>query len=327
MPKIDTIEELMLVLNEHPQWLEALRTRLLTRELIELPRRFAEFAASVDQNFAQAEHRVDGIEQTIGGMEQTISGMGERMDGMEQTISGMGERMDGMEQTISGMGERMDGMQQTISGMGERMDGMQQTIGGMQRTMGEMNERMDTFATKDQQQKIVDRLGRLKGFMAERSARADAHGIAMDMGLRRPRLLSRAEAAELAYSPALAHLSRGERISFRKADILIEAADEAASPATSRSRLLTPPTSATQSARFATPSCCGAPQAARPALRSPMSAWTTASAPPSSRATSTCTNSPTTATPPTSSSASRPGRHPSRACVNGHGAVYALRHI
>lgn len=70
----------------------------------------------------------------------------------------------------------------------------------------------------------------LDGVFAERSARADAHGIAMDMGLRRPRLLSRAEAAELAYSPALAHLSRGERLSFRKADILIEAADESGEP-------------------------------------------------------------------------------------------------
>ena len=70
----------------------------------------------------------------------------------------------------------------------------------------------------------------LDGVFAERSARADAYGIAMDMGLRRPRLLSRAEAAELAYSPALEHLSRGERLSFRKADILIEAVDEAGEP-------------------------------------------------------------------------------------------------
>ena len=48
---INTIEDLVRVLDEHPEWLEALRTRLLTRELIELPRRFEEFAASVDQRF------------------------------------------------------------------------------------------------------------------------------------------------------------------------------------------------------------------------------------------------------------------------------------
>ena len=56
---INTIEDLVRVLDEHPEWLEALRTRLLTRELIELPRRFEEFAASVDQRFASVDQRFD----------------------------------------------------------------------------------------------------------------------------------------------------------------------------------------------------------------------------------------------------------------------------
>ena len=48
---INTIEDLVRALDENPEWLEALRTRLLTRELIELPRLFAEFAASVNKRF------------------------------------------------------------------------------------------------------------------------------------------------------------------------------------------------------------------------------------------------------------------------------------
>ena len=48
---INTIEDLVRVLDENPEWLKALRARLLTRELIELPRLFAEFAPSVDQRF------------------------------------------------------------------------------------------------------------------------------------------------------------------------------------------------------------------------------------------------------------------------------------
>ena len=213
MPRIDTIEELMQVLDEHPQWLEALRTRLLTRELIELPRRFAEFSAAVDQNFARAERRMDG-------MERTISGMSQRMDGMERTISGMSQRMDGMEQAIGGMSQRMDGMEQTMGEMSGRVDGIEQTTGGM-------SERMDSFATKDQQQKIVDDVGWFKGFMAENAARQDAPGMAMDMGFAKARLLTREEAAYIAYSPALEDLPRNERISFRKADAIIEASDAA----------------------------------------------------------------------------------------------------
>ena len=51
---VTSIEDLIRVLDEHPDWLEALRVRLLTRELLELPARLAEFAAATEQ--ALAEH-------------------------------------------------------------------------------------------------------------------------------------------------------------------------------------------------------------------------------------------------------------------------------
>ena len=53
--QIATIEDLVQVLDEHPQWLEAVRTRLLTRELLELPQRIAEFEAATDRRFEAIE--------------------------------------------------------------------------------------------------------------------------------------------------------------------------------------------------------------------------------------------------------------------------------
>lgn len=44
---IHTIEDLMQVLDENPEWLEAMRARLLTRELTELPERFNKFVAEM----------------------------------------------------------------------------------------------------------------------------------------------------------------------------------------------------------------------------------------------------------------------------------------
>ena len=43
MATINTIEDLIRLLDENPQWVEALRVRLLTRELIELPEKSARF--------------------------------------------------------------------------------------------------------------------------------------------------------------------------------------------------------------------------------------------------------------------------------------------
>ena len=48
MTTINNIEDLVRVLDEHPEWLEAVRTRLLTRELLELPQVVATLAQRVD---------------------------------------------------------------------------------------------------------------------------------------------------------------------------------------------------------------------------------------------------------------------------------------
>jgi hypothetical protein len=54
MVAFNTIEELIQILDENPHWLEALRARLLTRELLELPQRHAEFVALVERRYVES---------------------------------------------------------------------------------------------------------------------------------------------------------------------------------------------------------------------------------------------------------------------------------
>ena len=49
MTTINSMEDLIRVLDEHPEWLEAVRVRLLTRELLELPQTVAGLAATVSE--------------------------------------------------------------------------------------------------------------------------------------------------------------------------------------------------------------------------------------------------------------------------------------
>ena len=62
---IHTIEDLIQVLDENPQWLEAMRARLLTRELIELPEKFTLFVAEVTSFVAEANRRFDSLETGV----------------------------------------------------------------------------------------------------------------------------------------------------------------------------------------------------------------------------------------------------------------------
>ena len=72
MATINTIEDLIRVLDENPQWLEALRARLLTRELLELPEKFAQFVAATEKRFDNVEQRLDSVEQRLGNVETAV---------------------------------------------------------------------------------------------------------------------------------------------------------------------------------------------------------------------------------------------------------------
>ena len=69
MATINTIEDLIRLLDDNPQWVEALRVRLLTRELIELPEKFARFAEATHQRFDRIDDRLAKGDERMGGLE------------------------------------------------------------------------------------------------------------------------------------------------------------------------------------------------------------------------------------------------------------------
>ena len=57
-----TVEEFIEILDRRPDLLDALRQRVLTRELLELPEKFAAFAAETRGNFDRIEGRLGNLE-------------------------------------------------------------------------------------------------------------------------------------------------------------------------------------------------------------------------------------------------------------------------
>ena len=73
MATINTIEDLIRVLDENPQWLEALRARLLTRELLELPEKFAQFVAATEKRFDNVEQRLGNVETAVKSVRDDLA--------------------------------------------------------------------------------------------------------------------------------------------------------------------------------------------------------------------------------------------------------------
>jgi septal ring factor EnvC (AmiA/AmiB activator) len=89
MATINTIEDLFRVLDENPRWLEALRARLLTRELLELPEKFAQFVAATEQRFDKVEQRLGNVEQRLDNVEQRLDNVEQRLGNVETAVNSL----------------------------------------------------------------------------------------------------------------------------------------------------------------------------------------------------------------------------------------------
>ena len=73
MTTLNNIEDFIRVLDEHPEWLEAARSRLLSRALLDLPEEFARFAAEVRQF-------VEAIDRRFAALETSLEALAESTD-------------------------------------------------------------------------------------------------------------------------------------------------------------------------------------------------------------------------------------------------------
>ena len=62
---ISAVEDLVSVLDDNPELLEATRARLLTRELLEMPNILARFAAETDRRDRENDRRLDGMDRVM----------------------------------------------------------------------------------------------------------------------------------------------------------------------------------------------------------------------------------------------------------------------
>ena len=89
MNTIHTIEDLIQLLDEKPEWADAMRARLLSRELIELPERFTLFVAELNRFTEVTNRRFDALEAQIDTLEAQIGKRFNRLEADMGQIKGI----------------------------------------------------------------------------------------------------------------------------------------------------------------------------------------------------------------------------------------------
>ena len=202
MTTIHTIEDLIRVLDENPQWAEALRARLLTRELLELPETVAALAATV----AELSREFREFAKTTGDRLSSLE------EGQQELRTDVNELKIGQQELRADVNELKIGQQELRADVNELKIGQQEL-------------RTDVDDLKRGQARLQDDVGFIKGRFIYDIVRGDAGVIASEMGFALAHTLTRADLMNITRLQETTDIPRGDMQSFHRADLIMQVTD------------------------------------------------------------------------------------------------------
>ena len=208
MDTINTIDDFLQVLDENPKWVEALRARLLSRQLIELPEKFAQFIEATDKRFEMLEQRFENFEQRL---DRFIEATDKRFEMLDKRFEMLEQRFERLEQRLDRFIEATD----------KRFENLETRVQSIQNDVSILKDAQVQNATRIQS--IQNDLGMLKGAHARNAAIGEAPHIAQDMGFNWTKNLSQKNLWDLTKISDTSGIPTNELRSFHRADLIMEA--------------------------------------------------------------------------------------------------------
>ena len=96
MAVINTVEDLIRVMDEHPEWLDAMRSRLLTSGVIEMPQRLEAYK----QHLKKIDRRLEAYEQHLKKVDRRLEALERRLEAYEQHLKKIDRRLEALERRL-----------------------------------------------------------------------------------------------------------------------------------------------------------------------------------------------------------------------------------
>jgi DNA repair exonuclease SbcCD ATPase subunit len=230
MTTINTIEDLVRLLDEKPEWAEALRSRLQTRELTELPGKFESFRAEMHQAFAD-------LAQSVQGLADALTATNDRLDKAEEDRRDLREVVGGLVDAQAETNRRLDkaeeerrDLRQTVGDLAQTVGDLAQTVKGLVDALTETNRRLDRVDGNVQELRsefngLRDDFGPVKAAHVRNAALREVADIARSIGCTLVKVLGPEEVYDLHRGKDTSGISSDQLKSFRYGDLIIEATD------------------------------------------------------------------------------------------------------
>ena len=99
--EITTINDFVRVLDEHPQWLEAVRGRLLPRAVLDLPRQLADFAAATERRF-------EAVEGLLKAQGRQLEDHGRQLNQLRTDVEAQGRQLEDHGRQLEDHGRQLE---------------------------------------------------------------------------------------------------------------------------------------------------------------------------------------------------------------------------
>jgi hypothetical protein len=122
---IKSFYDLLQALRENPDWLDELRSLILTKDLLELPKKFNEF---VEKEFIP---RISKVEEKVGSVEEGVGRVEERVSHVEERVSRVEEKVGRVEERVGRVEERVGRVEEKVGRVEERVGRLEIDVGSL----------------------------------------------------------------------------------------------------------------------------------------------------------------------------------------------------
>ena len=120
--EIATINDFVRVLDEHPQWLEAVRERLLPRDVLDLPRQLADFAAATERRF-------EAVESLLKAQGRQLEDHGRQLEDHGRQLEDHGRQLEDHGRQLEDHGRQLNQLRTDLEARGRQLDQLRNDIG------------------------------------------------------------------------------------------------------------------------------------------------------------------------------------------------------
>ena len=228
MTTIHTIEDLLHALDENPDWVEALRTRLLSCELLELPQKFTQFVAEMHSFVAEMHSFVAEMHSFVEATNRRFDALETQVEALKKDVGVLKKDVSILKKDVSTLKEEVSTLKKDVSILKKDVSTLKEEVSTLKKDVSILKKDVGTLKT--QVRSIQTDLGILKGSHARTAALREATSIAREMGLRRTKTLTQDDLWMMTDQANTSIIPANELKSYRRADLIMEATDSDGDP-------------------------------------------------------------------------------------------------